>query len=155
MALLHYGGEFIGWSQRHLREILRQRTALKMMKFDPKPLIVFTTTILGLVAAQEISPETPENLVYLLHEEFMDWEKQHAVDEFTFHIHQWSYFRDIDQALLTRAQEAYPIVRVDEFRIHTSGHLWGEQCGVQEAHLWCWNGQEMELLEEAFSQAVF
>jgi len=149
------GGEFMGWYQRHLRDILGQRVALRIMKFDPKPLIVFTTTMPGLVAAQEIMPEPSENLVYLLHGEFEEWQKEHRVDEFTFHIHHWSYFRQIDQELLSRAQEAYPEVSTEEYRIHTSGDLWGERCAVEGEHLWCWNGQEMELLEEAFSQAVY
>ena len=125
------------------------------MKFDPKPLIVFTTSIPGLVAAQEIMPEPSEDLVYLLHSEFEEWQQQHSVDEFTFHIRHWSYFRHIDQELLARARKAFPQVKAEEYRTHTSGDLWGEQCGIEGEHLWCWNGQEMELLEEAFSQARF
>lgn len=149
------GGEFIGWYQRHFRDILGERTALRVMNFDPEPLIVFTTSIPGLVAAQEIVPEPSDKMVYLLHTEFEEWEKEHPVDEFTFHIHHWSYFRNIDQELLSRAQEAYPEVSAEEYCIHTSGDLWGELCGVEGEHLWRWNGQEMEFLEEAFSQARF
>ena len=149
------GGEFISWYQQHLPDILDQRVVLRITKFDSEPLIVFTTSMPGLVAAQEIMPEPSNNLVYLLHTEFDDWEKEHPVDTFSFHIHHWSYFRQIDQELLLRAQETYPEVSVEEYRIHTSGDLWGEQCGVQGEHLWRWNGEEMKLLEEAFSQMVY
>jgi len=40
----------------------------------------------------------------------------------------------------------------NEFRIHSTGDLWGENCDVFGEHLWRWDGHEMELLEEAFSQ---
>lgn len=149
------GGEFMGWYQRHLRDILGQRTVLRVMNLDPKPLIVFTTTMPGLVAAQEIMPEPSENLVYLLHSEFEEWEQEHQVDEFNFHIHHWSYFQKIDEELLSQAKDKYPEVGTPEYRIHTSGDLWAEQCGVQGKHLWRWSGEEMELLEEAFSQVVY
>lgn len=149
------GGEFIGWYQHHLRGILEERMALRVRQFDPKPILVFTTTIPGLVAAQEIMRDPPENLVYLPHSEFEEWEQQNPVDEFTFHIHHWSYFRPIDRELLTKACKLYPKVNAEEFRIHTSGDLWGEMCGVGGDHLWRWNGQEMELIEEAFVQVRF
>ncbi len=149
------GGEFIGWYQHHLRGILAERLALRVRQFDPSPLIVFTTTIPGLIAAQEIMQEPPENLVYLLQSDFEKWEKQNLVDEFTFHIHHWSYFRPLNQDELTQASKMYSEVNPEELRIHASGDLWGELCGVGCEHLWRWNGQKMELLEEAFSQVRF
>jgi hypothetical protein len=149
------GGEFTSWFKHQLRKIVGQRTALRVMSFDPQPLIVFTTTIPGLVAAREIIPGPSENFFYLLHTEFQEWGKDHPVDKFTFHIHHWSYFRQIDQELLLRAHTAYPEVNAEEYRIHSSGDLWGVRCGAEGDHLWRWNGQEMELLEEAFSQKMF
>ena len=149
------GGEFIRWNQRHLSDILGERIALSSMKFDPDPLIVFTSTMPGLVAAKEIVPDPPSNLVYLLHEEFQSWEKQHPVDEFRWYIHHWSYFRNMDGELLKRTKAEYPDIAPSEFRIHTCGDLWAEQAGVEGDHLWRWDGNQMELLEEAFSQKVF
>jgi hypothetical protein len=150
------GGEFCTWKQRHLPDIIKERIALSlMMKFDPKPIIIFTTSMPGLVAAKVIIPKPPNNLVYLHHTEYQEWEKEHSVDEFTFHIHHWSTIRKIDRKLLSKAKKAYPEVHAEEFRVHTCGVLWGEQCGVEDEHLWRWNGQEMILLEEAFSQVVF
>ena len=149
------GGEFMGWYERHLRDILGQRVALRVMKFDPDPLIVFTTTMPGLVAAQEIMPEPSENIVYLLQDEFKAWENEHPVHVFTFHIHHWSCVQQIDQELLPQAQADYPEVSKEEYRIHVTGDLWGEQCGVEGVHLLRWDGQEMGLLQEAFSQLVY
>lgn len=149
------GGEFIRWYQNYLQTILQERMALRVQQFDPEPIIVFTADIPGLVAAQEIIPNPLENLVYLLHSDFEEWEKQNPVDQFTFHIHHWSYFQPIDQELLKQASQAFPNLDSKEFRIHASGDLWGERCGVEGHHLWRWNGQRMELLEEAFSQVRF
>ncbi len=149
------GGEFISWYQHRLPDILRQRAALRFMKFDPKPFIIFTTSMPGLVAAREIMPEAPQSLVYLLHSEFEEFERNHLAGDFTACIHHWSYFRPLDEEFLARAQQSFPGVKAEEYRIHTVGDLWGERCGGEDNHLWRWNGREMELLEELFSQVVF
>ena len=149
------GGELISWYERRLPNILNERVVLRVMNFDPEPLIVFTTDLPGLVAAQSIIPAPSDDFVSLLHKEYEEWDRQHAVDEFTFHVHHWSYFRGLEKELLTQASEAYPSVSVDEFRIHSSGDLWGKRCGVFGDHLWRWDGEKMELLEEAFSQGVY
>jgi hypothetical protein len=130
--------------------------ALQIGQFDREPILVFTTSIPGLVAAQEIIKAPIEDLVYLLHHEFEQWEIQHPVDEFSFHIHHWSYFQStIDRELLALAQVRYPQIDRAEFRIHSSGDLWGEGSGVGEHHLWRWNSKEMQLIEESFSQTSF
>lgn len=149
------GGDFLNWQQRGLRGILEHRAVLSVRAFDPEPLVVFTTTMPGLVAAQEIMPSPSDNLVYLLHDEFMAWEKRNPADTFTFHVHHWSYFKRPDSVLLARAQDAYPDMKTAEFRVHSSGDLWGERCGVAVENLWRWSGDDMELLEEAFSHVVF
>lgn len=149
------GGDFINWQQRRLHDILEQRTVLRIGAFDPEPLIVFTTSLPGLVAAQEITPSPPNNVVSLLHDEFTVWERRSPLDTFTFHVHHWSYFGRPDRALLARAQEAYPGVEAVEYRVHSSGDLWGEQCGAENTHLWRWHGNDMELLEEGFSHLTF
>ena len=99
------GGELISWIHDRLPDILRQRTALPIRKFDPEPLAIFTTTNPGLAAAQEIILESSEEFVYLLHEEYEEWEKSHPIDEFTFHVHHWSYFCECRGKLLARARE--------------------------------------------------
>jgi hypothetical protein len=149
------GGEFISWYRNHLGDILNQRMALRVMDFDPEPLIVFTSNMPGLVAAKEIIRQPSDNLVYLMHEEFEEWSQNNIVDEFVFHIHHWSYFRQIDEDLLRQAQENYPDVMEENYRIHVTGDLWGDRCGVQGEHLWSWNNEEMQLLEEAFSHIRF
>ena len=149
------GGDFLSWQQNELPHILRQRTALKAATFDPDPLLIFTTTMPGLVAAQEIMPSPPEQLAYLLHDEFSRWETENPAGTFTFHIHRWSYFKRPDPASLGEARAAFPTVPAAEFRVHSSGTLWAEHAGTDNAHLWRWTGSDMELLQESFSRAVF
>jgi hypothetical protein len=149
------GGEFIGWYKHDLSFILKQRIALQVMDFDKEPILVFTTSIPGLVATREIIKEPSEDLVCLLHHKFKKWIGLNPVDEFIFHIHHWSYFKPIDEDLLELAQERYPQIDPAEFRIHTSGDMWGERCGGGADHLWRWNGKSMELIEESYSQIRF
>jgi hypothetical protein len=149
------GGEFISWYKHDLSYILQQRIALQVRQFDKEPILVFTTSIPGLVATREIIKEPSENLVCLLHHKFEKWIGRNPVDEFIFHIHHWSYFKPIDEDLLELAQTSYPKIDPAEFRIHTSGDLWGERCGLGADHLWRWNGSIMELIEESCSQIRF
>ena len=149
------GGSLISFYKSRLPGILDERMVLRMMSFSPNPIVVFTTTMPGLIAAREIEQNIPGRFVYLLHADFEGWESRHPVDAFTFHIHCWNYFRDIDQTLRAQATEAYPLVDAKSFRIHSQGDLWGEQCGRFVEHLWRWDGNEMELLEEAFSAGVY
>lgn len=149
------GGGIVGFLEHGLPRILQERQVLLMNKFDPNPFVVLTSDMTGLLAAHEIIPESSENIVHLLHTDYEQWEQQYPVDEFNFHIHHWSYFRELDQELLARAKEAYPSEEVDGFRVHTEGHLWGKNCGAFGDHLWRWNGAELELIEEAFSQGRY
>ncbi len=149
------GGGFMAWYRSRLRQILLERSILKVVGFDPDPLIVFTASMPGIIAAQEIMEETPSNLVYLTQQEFKAWKIEHPVDSFTFHIHHWSYFTGAEGEMLEAIQMAFPQIPSDQFRIHVSGDLWGENCGIEAYHLWRWTGKEMELVEEAFSHVVF
>ena len=149
------GGEFINWYQERLRRIVMERAALKMVRFDPKPYILFTTTMPGLVAVQEIMPDMPETLICLLHSEYRNWAKENSVNEFTFHVHHWNCFNTLDLNFLPEAKKLHPSISENEFRLHSSGDLWAEQCGRGTCHLWQWDGQEMCLLEEAFTQIIY
>lgn len=149
------GGEFLSWDRRGRAHVMSQRSVLRAAGFDPDPLYVITTSMPGLVALREIVPEPPPYLVYLLHEEFEPWEKTHPVDSFTFHVHHWSFFEPLDEELLGKAQAAYPDVAPEAFRSHQTGDLWSDQCGLMGQHLWHWDGQGLQLLEEAFERTLY
>jgi hypothetical protein len=149
------GGSLIAFYKQRLTGILKERLVLRMMSFSSDPLVVFTTSMPGLMAAREIEQDILGKFVYLLHSDFREWEDQNPVDTFTSHIRCWNHFRGIDQNLLAKATAAYPSVDPNEFRIHIQGDLWGEQCGLFVEHLWRWDGDEMKLLEEAISHGVY
>jgi hypothetical protein len=151
------GGDLIGWQQYALPHIMNERNALRIGNFDPHPVQVFTSTIPGLVAACEILNhigESAPDIIYLPHDSFMTWCREHSLSRSAY-IHQWSYFQPPSDDALAKASEKYETIPPQEFRLHTSGDLWGENCGTEQSHLWRWNGQEMELIEEAFMQIMF
>lgn len=151
------GGGLVNWLNNIFPDISQERMAVFMSECDSDPLVVLTSTMAGLIAVQEITKDSDDSIIYLFHTDFEKWEEQHPVDEdeLPFLIHHWSYFCEIDQELLIRAKEAYPSINVEEFRIHREGHLWGPRCGRFWDHLWKWNGGEMELLEQEFSQGLY
>lgn len=149
------GGDFISWSRQRLPDILTERLALRVKNFDPEPLIVFSTSTPGLVAARDIIPPEAEGVFCVPHEAFDGWDRAHPVDSFTFHVHFWSYFARPEGQRLAYAREHYPDVPADELRVHHTGELWGERCGLFGDHLWRWHDEEMELLQEAFAHGQF
>ena len=149
------GGEFLGWYRQGLGRILDERHVLSRKGFDEEPLIVITTSMPGLVAMREIVPDPPPHLIYLLHQEFNEWEKEHPVDSFTFHIHHWSFFEGADGEVALRARTACPDAPAPSLRVHRAGTLWGRQCGDTSRHLWQWQGEKLVLLQEGFSRAVY
>jgi len=149
------GSELVGWAEDQIENILKQRCALRVLHFDPEPLVVFTTTMPGLFAFNEIfSGQSPVH-VCLLEDEFRSWVKKHPDDDFIFHIHHWSFFRKLDRGLLIQAMSAHPGVKKESFRLHTIGDLWGNKCGEQVDHLWQWDGEEMRLLQQTFTHCSF
>jgi hypothetical protein len=151
------GGDLIGWHQYALPHIMNERNALRICNFDPQPVQVFTSTIPGLVAAHVILTDLGEqapDIIYLPHDTFTAWCQEHSLSR-TAYIHQWSYFEPLYNESLVEASQKYETIPPQDFRLHTSGDLWGENCGTEQSHLWRWNGQEMELVQEAFVQIMF
>lgn len=62
---------------QHLPDVLAKRHTLRVLDFDQKPIVVFTTTPPGVAAARDIVGQSPKNFVYLLREEFEHWEENH------------------------------------------------------------------------------
>ena len=149
------GGHLISWLDRRVRSISEQRHTMRVFHFDPKPIVVFTTTPPGIAAAKDIMGESPEDFVYLLREEFEHWEEKHRDEFFKFHIHYWGYFNDPSPELHGELAKAYPSAGVDQLRLHRTGDMWGPNCGVFADHLWRWTGESMELLQEAYSKGIY
>ena len=149
------GGSLMTWLDHRLPGILGERHTLRVSDFDQKPIVVFTTTPLGMAAAQDVMGESPEDFVCLLREEFERWEENHRDGGFKSHIQTWSYFDHPSPELHEDLAEAYPSARVDQLRFHRTGDMWSPNCGVFADHLWQWIGESMELLLEANSEGVY
>ncbi|RJX17071.1 MAG: hypothetical protein C4575_14145 [Desulforudis sp.] len=119
------GGGIVGFLEHGLPHIFQERQVVLMKNCDPDPFVVLTSTIPGLVAIEEVISDSSKSIVALLQADYEKWEQQNPVDEFNFHVHHWSYFRELDKELLARAIEAYPSTNPDHFRIHTEGYMWG------------------------------
>ena len=56
---------------------------------------------------------------------------------------------------LGAAQQAYPAMNPQDFRVHVVGDLWGTRAGSSCEHLWRWDGHKLELLQENFGFAIY
>jgi len=149
------GGSLMTWLDRRLPDVVAERHTLRILEFDPKPIVIFETTPPGVVAAREIVGESRENFVCLLRKEFEHWERHHRDDGFKFYIHYWSYFDYPAPDCVKKLTKAYPSVPVDQLRLHRTGDTRHPNCGVFADHLWQWTGKDMKLLLEAYSNGIY
>jgi len=150
------GGSVIAWLEHHGPAILNERQILcELTKVDPNPGIVFTSTAPGLLAAQEILGDEQQDVVFLHDEEFMRWIKRNPDPAYCWHVHFWSFFREpVDKKLSEKARRAYPLPNGSTYWQHSEGTMWGSQAGRGGEHLWQWDGEEPQLLEEAFQSWI-
>jgi hypothetical protein len=148
------GGSFISWLQKHGPRLLQERAVLApLQNWEKDPFIVFTSDQAGLVAANEILEDTPPTIVFLYHEEFTRWTKAHRDAGYRWHVHTWSFFTAPDADVTKRAAK-YPLQAGETYWLHKEGTMCGPLFGRGGDHLWKWNGQEPELLEEGFNQWI-
>ena len=150
------GGSFLRWLQDTGPQFLSERRVLsKMMKVSPDPDIVFTSNMPGLVAAAEILGDDHDGTAFLLEDEYSHWVAQSPDDEFRWHVHVWSYFREsVEPEFERKAKTTHPLSEGSVYWQHTEGTMWGRLAGRGVDHLWQWDGNQPELLGEAFTHWV-
>lgn len=151
------GGALLNWLREIGPNFLQERQVMcGLLGIEPDPLVVFTSTAPGLIAATQIITSEIESVVFLKDEEFATWSRQHSDNEYRWHVHFWSYFAPRpNQEFLAQCQEQYPLDdETETYWQHVEGTMWGQQAGRGADHLWKWDGKEPLLLEEAFSHWV-
>ncbi len=151
------GGALLAWLRQHGPQFLEERAVMcQAMAIDRDPAIVFTSDVPGLVAAREIVGPDHERVIYLLEDEFANRPTPLADPEYIWHVHCWSFFlREVDPDFEVAAQAKHPIPAGCGYWQHSEGTLWARNAGQGGDHLWRWDGQKPELLEEAMSHYRF
>jgi hypothetical protein len=150
------GSSLLNWLENVGPNFLQERSVFcKVREIEPDPFLVFTSNTPGLVAAREIVGEDNERIVFLDDSEFDDWLKDHPDKSYRWHVHVWSYFRDsLESEFHQKAEEEYPISEESSYWQHSEGTMWADLAGRGVDHLWRWDGNGPELLEEAFTNWV-
>ena len=150
------GGALLAWLQEHGPRFLQERAVMAtLLDVDPDPVIVFTSDLPGLVAAQEILGSEHELVTCLLEEEFADAEVRAADPGYVRHVHVWSRFLpEPESDFVALARSRHPITAGDHYWQHVEGTMWAPNAGRGGDHLWRWDGHEAELLEEALTHWV-
>jgi hypothetical protein len=126
-----------------------------LLGVDREPAIVFTSDIPGLVAAQGIVGPEHERVVYLSEDEFAAAPARASDPQYRWHVHVWSFFRsEVEPAFAAQARAQYPIASGCCYWQHSEGTMWAVRAGRGVDHLWRWDGDKPELLEEAMSHWV-
>jgi len=151
------GGTILSWLREHGPHFLEQRSVLgTLLDVDDDPAIVFTSNMPGLIAAREILGPDHERVICLLEREFAGSPAQLADPSFKHYLHFWSYFRsELDPQLADEAKAKYPLPPECRYWQHTEGTLWADNAGQEVDHLWCWDGHQPKLLEEAMSSRIY
>ena len=151
------GGSLCAWLDRWGPRFLEQRGALhRTAGVEKNALVVFSSDVAGLVAAEEIlDPRAAKTVLCLRTEEYEEWVSSHD-DEFRYHLHVWSAFRvPPEKGLLAKARLRFKLAAGEELWQHSEGTIWAPLAGQAADHLWKWDGHEPVLLEEAFGSRIF
>ncbi len=147
------GGSLISWFEEELDDILSQRAVLQRIHaYEPDPFLVIVTEMAGMVAVREILEDTSE-VALLLPEEWEAGPLARDEDDFARRINYWSYFRPLTPAKF--AEAGVEGLTLECARLHTVGHLWGRQAGMETLHLWEWTGDSLELIAPGYEERVF
>jgi hypothetical protein len=151
------GSTLLAWLRQHGPRFLQERAVMhKMLGIDRDPTIVFTSTVPGLVAAQEIVGPDHERVVYLLEDEYAGVPAPVADPEYKWHVQYWSFFRpEVEAGFAAAARAKHPIPAGCSYWQHSEGTMWAVNAGRGADHLWRWDGHKPELLEEAMSHRVY
>ncbi len=147
------GGTLISWLRQHSGPLLTEREVLKdSFKVESDPVIVVISDKPGLTAAREILEGAPFPIFYLSQAGFDAFLEKHPDETFRWHVVFTSYFhQSADADLQAKMNALAQLSPGEEFWLHreasTLAPLFERGCD----HLWRWGGEELSLVEEAFS----
>lgn len=151
-----FGGTLIAWLRQHSHPLLMERQVLKQtLKVESDPVIVVISDKPGLTAAREILARASFPIFHLPQASFDAFLKEHPDDTFRWHVVFTSYFhQDADAHTLAKMNALAPLQPGEEFWLHreasTLAPLFERACD----HLWKWDGEDLALVEEAFSSWI-
>jgi hypothetical protein len=162
------GGEFLEFFADGAEGVARTRAFVsEFSNMSPDPVPLFLSDRPGLVAAKEILGGGSESgILPLLEPWYRTWEQRFPDSEYMWHVSFMSYFEPWsryvggEDSYLGFAAEAdhYRELVGDEdpatLWVHHSGAYVGPLAGQMTAHLWKWDGEEMNLLQEGFDFIV-
>ena len=150
------GSSLLHWLEDIGPTFLQERSVLcTALEIEPDPFVVFTSDTPGLVAAQEILGTDNEKITFLSGREFEAWLYGSPDESYRWHTHVFSQFRDtLESEFQQSAKEQYPVPIGVAYWQHSEGTNWAALAGKGVDHLWKWDGEKPELLEEAFTHWV-
>lgn len=147
------GGTLISWVEQHSRMLLAERQVLKQtLQVESDPVIVFISDKPGLTAAREILEGASFPIFFLPQASFDAFLQQHPDETFRWHVVFTSYFHQEADAETRQKMEAQAQPGAgEEFWLHRElsdlAPLFARGCD----HLWKWDGENLSLVEEAFT----
>ncbi len=148
----YIGGSLFAWLERTGPQFLRERKSRhKVMGLTPNPGVVFTSNTAGLVAAADVLESRQGTVAFLLEDEFQQWLAESPDEQYKWHVHVRSFFRQHpDAAFLQQAKKRYPLAPGSVYWQQSESTMWGKLAGKGVEHLWRWDGERVELVAEAF-----
>lgn len=120
---------------------------------DDRPLherlFLFITDLPGAVAAGELIQSDSEQALWILKEEWSAWLSDPATDDdetYDRHYEFWSVWHQ-------NLQADWDVEDLDgvDYWVHEEGFALADRAGRGAQHLWTWDGEEMEKVEEAIT----
>ena len=144
------GADLIQWNNNIADSLLSERAVLgKLQNWHKNPIIFFISTMPGLVASQEIIGDEHGRFVWGLPEDFDSFEERD--EEHIFHVEYRSLFKEPESdADVKELTKSHPLAPGESHFIHTVESVMGPLFARGGEHVWKWDGEKLELLEEAW-----
>ena len=148
------------WLDHDVPSLMEQRRKACLVDADPYPVIVITTSPVGIAVVDEaivrgepVVASVRDQLVAVTEREYRDWTKSHPDPEHLVHLNHWSWVKTSVPAARRDEFAAFPLAAGESFWLHRTGTT---GCGPERrfCHLWRWSGTTAVLVRPFIAERV-
>ncbi|HYF36972.1 MAG TPA: hypothetical protein VD994_16865 [Prosthecobacter sp.] len=145
------GGNLIQWLQKWGPRLIQERNIVSWKEgTDKEPLVVVTTDVPGLVAANEILRGKMDQILYCRKAELLKFKTQHPDPDFLLHCELNLYFEKLDAEEEAKLRDTYHLPPDVRIAVQAEASILGPLFARGGRHLWDFSGDGPKLIEEAF-----
>lgn len=148
------------WLENERPALLAARRDAGSTAADPDPVIVVTTSPVGVAVVADVlgsgeplAASLRDAVVAVTEREYRDWTKSHPDPDHLLHVNHWSWVKTAVPAARQAEFAEFAVAEGEAIWLHRTGTA---GCGAERraCHVWKWNGSSASLLRAFFPERV-